>query len=120
MGSHNGHLRASLPGRILATFNAPGQAIRCATAIRDSAAAHGIRPRTGIHTGEIDPADHTIAGIPLDITTTIAAHAAPGEILVSGTVRDLVVGSGITFAGRGAHALTSADDRRPLFTVTAT
>ena len=104
---------------ILATFDAPGQAIRCAAAIRADAAAHGIRSRIGIHTGEVDLAGEGISGISVEIAKRIAARASAGEILVSRTVKDLVVGSGISFAHRGSHALAAPNDRWPLFAVTA-
>jgi len=112
-------MRTSTPGTILATFDAPGQAIRCAAAIRESAAAHGIQSRAGIHTGEVEPVGEDIAGTSVKIAESVAARADAGQILVSRTVKDLVVGSGITFTPRGSYPLTSAD-HWPLFAVTAT
>jgi DNA-binding SARP family transcriptional activator/pimeloyl-ACP methyl ester carboxylesterase/class 3 adenylate cyclase len=116
--SHRGRLRESTAHSILATFDAPGQAIRCAAAIRDGAAAHRIQLRTGIHTGEVDLAGNEIAGISVDIVRRVTAQAQPAEILVSRTVKDLVVGSGISFAGRGSHELTGTAERWPLFAIT--
>jgi DNA-binding SARP family transcriptional activator/pimeloyl-ACP methyl ester carboxylesterase/class 3 adenylate cyclase len=115
--SHGGRLRESTAPSILATFDAPGQAIRSAAAIRDDAAAHGIRLRAGIHTGEVDLAGNEIAGISVDIVRRVTVQAQPAEILVSRTVKDLVVGSGISFADRGSHKLTGTADRWPLFAV---
>jgi DNA-binding SARP family transcriptional activator/pimeloyl-ACP methyl ester carboxylesterase len=115
--SHRGRLRESTAQSILATFDAPGQAIRSAAAIRADAAAHGIQLRAGIHTGEVDLADDQIGGISADIVRRVTAQAQPAEILVSRTVKDLVVGSGISFADRGSHELTGTADRWPLFAV---
>jgi DNA-binding SARP family transcriptional activator/pimeloyl-ACP methyl ester carboxylesterase len=115
--SHRGRVRESSAQSILATFDAPGQAIRCAAAIRADAAAHGIQLRAGIHTGEVDLAEDQIGGISADIVRRVTAQAQPTEILVSRTVKDLVVGSGISFADRGSHELTGTADRWPLFAV---
>jgi DNA-binding SARP family transcriptional activator/pimeloyl-ACP methyl ester carboxylesterase/class 3 adenylate cyclase len=116
--SHGGRLRESSAQSVLATFDAPGQAIRAAAAIRTSAAAHGIQLRAGIHTGEVDLAGDEIGGISADIVRRVTAQAQPAEILVSRTVKDLVVGSGISFADRGSHELTGTADRWSLFAVT--
>ena len=117
--SYRGRLRKSTADSILATFDAPGQAIRCAAAIRDSAATDGTRWRAGIHTGEVDPVGEGIAGISVKIAESVTARAGQGEILVSRTVKDLVVGSGISFTHRGSYQLTSTDDHWLLFAVTA-
>jgi DNA-binding SARP family transcriptional activator/pimeloyl-ACP methyl ester carboxylesterase len=117
--SHRGRLRKSTADSILATFDAPGQAIRCAAAIRDDAAAHDVQLHAGIHTGEVDPVGEDIAGISVKIAESVAARADGGEILVSRTVKDLVVGSGISFTHRGSYQLTSTDDHWPLFAVIA-
>ena len=77
-----------------------------------------MRFRAGIHTGEVDLAGDGIAGLSVEIADRIEASAQPGEILVSRTVKDLVVGSGISFAQRDSHALATTDDRLPLFVVT--
>jgi len=116
--SHRGRPRHSSPDSVLATFDAPGQAIRCAVAIRESAHAHGIQSRAGIHTGEVEPVGEEIAGTSVKIAERIAAHADAGEILVSRTVTDLVLGSGLSFRPRGSYPLTSTD-HWPLYAVTA-
>jgi pimeloyl-ACP methyl ester carboxylesterase len=85
----------------LATFDGPTQAIRCAEALRDSAEALGIDIRQGIHTGECELLAADIGGIAVHIAARILGQAGAGEILVSSTVRDLVVGSGTGFEGRG-------------------
>jgi DNA-binding SARP family transcriptional activator/pimeloyl-ACP methyl ester carboxylesterase len=116
--SQRGHLIKTTAHGILATFDGPGRAIRCAAAIRDTAATHGSQARAGIHTGEVEVLGDQIAGTPVDITDRIAALARPTEILVSRTVKDLVVGSAIAFAERGSCQLTGVPDRLPLFAVT--
>ena len=103
---------------ILATFDAPGHAIRCAAAFRDGAAMAGLEVASGIHAGEIDLAGDGIAGTSVHIADGVAALAEPGEILVSRTVKDLLAGSGISFTARGSHQLTGAAGRWPLFAVT--
>lgn len=117
--SNRGRLRKPTAGQALATFDAPGQAIRCATAIRDEAAGHGIKLRAGIHNGEADLVDEGVDGISVESAEAVAAPAGAGEILVSRTVKDLVVGSGISSSDRGSHSLTAADDHWPLSAVAA-
>ena len=85
----------------LATFDGPTQAIRCAEALRAEAETMGIEIRAGIHTGECELLDADIGGIAVHIAARICGHAGAGEILVSRTVRDLVVGSGTGFEDRG-------------------
>ncbi len=89
----------------LITFDGPTQAIRCAEALRDDAETLGIEIRAGIHTGECELRDKDIGGIAVHIAARIVAQAGAGEILVSGTVRDLVVGSGTGFEDRGSVEL---------------
>jgi DNA-binding SARP family transcriptional activator/pimeloyl-ACP methyl ester carboxylesterase len=115
---YRGRLIRTSADRILATFDTPGQAIRCAAAVRDGAAAAGIGVRAGVHTGEVDLVGEDIAGASVQITDQVAALARPAEILVSRTVKDLVTGSGITFAERGSYALNGPTDDWPLFAVT--
>ena len=89
----------------LATFDGPTQAIRCAEALRDDAETFGIEIRAGIHTGECELRDNNIGGIAVHIAARIVGQAGAGEILVSRTVRDLVVGSGTGFEDRGSVEL---------------
>jgi class 3 adenylate cyclase len=89
----------------LATFDGPTQAIRCAEALRADAETLGIEIRAGIHTGECELLDTDIGGLAVHIAARILGHAGAGEILVSGTVRDLVVGSGTGFEDRGSVEL---------------
>ena len=89
----------------LATLDGPAQAIRCAEAIRAAADALEIEVRAGIHTGECELLGDDIGGLGVHIAARVMAHASAGEILVSSTVRDLVVGSGTGFEDRGMHQL---------------
>jgi class 3 adenylate cyclase/pimeloyl-ACP methyl ester carboxylesterase len=88
-----------------ATFDGPARAIRCAESVIAAVRPLGFELRVGIHTGECELHDGKVAGIALAVGARICARAAPGEILVSRTVRDLVVGSGLAFGDRGRHEL---------------
>jgi hypothetical protein len=114
---HRGRLLKAASDGILATFDSPGLAIRCAAAVLESAAARGVRLRAGIHTGEVDRVGDGSRGISVQITDRVAVLARPTEILVSRTVKDLVTGSGICFTERGSHELNEAGGRWPLFAV---
>lgn len=89
----------------LATFDGPQRAIRCAIAIRDAIRTLGIEVRAGLHTGECEVRGDDIGGIGVHIGARVSALAGPSEVLVSSTLRDLVIGSGIEFEDRGAHTL---------------
>jgi class 3 adenylate cyclase len=89
----------------LAAFDGPARAIRCAAAVRGGARSQGLEIRAGVHTGECELIGDKLGGIAVHIGARVAAQAAPGEIVVSQTVKDLVAGSGLSFAERGAHAL---------------
>ena len=89
----------------LAMFDGPQRAIRCAMAIRDAVQALGIEVRAGLHTGECEVRGDDIGGIAVHIGARVSALAGPNEVLVSSTLRDLVIGSGLEFEERGAHAL---------------
>jgi pimeloyl-ACP methyl ester carboxylesterase len=90
---------------MLASFDGPARAIRCASSIRDAANALGLQVRSGLHTGECEKAGDKFAGIAVHIGARVAATAQPDETLVTSTVKDLVAGSGLRFADRGAHSL---------------
>ena len=100
---------------VLAGFDGPGRAIRCAGALRKELEGLGIEIRAGIHTGELDVTDDDVGGIAVHIAARIVATAGPGEILVSRTVRDLVTGSGIALEDRGTHTLKGLSDPWQLF-----
>jgi DNA-binding SARP family transcriptional activator/pimeloyl-ACP methyl ester carboxylesterase len=114
---HHGRLVKAAADGMLATFDAPGRAIRCAAAVLDQAAALGVQLGAGIHTGEVDLVGDDPTGISVQITGRVAALARPAEILVSRTVKDLVTGSGIGFTERGSHELNGEDEPWPLFAV---
>jgi class 3 adenylate cyclase len=100
---------------ILATFGGPARAIRCAWHIRDDLARNGLDVRSGLHTGEVARRGEDVAGIAVHIGARVSALAAPGEVLVTRTVRDLVAGSGIAFEDRGEHELKGVPDRWALY-----
>ena len=89
----------------LAMFDGLQRAIRCAMAIRDAVQALGIQVRAGLHTGECEVRGDDIGGIAVHIGARVSALAGPNEVLVSSTLRDLVIGSGLEFEDRGAHEL---------------
>jgi class 3 adenylate cyclase len=89
----------------MATFEGPTRAIRCAEALRSEAETMDVEIRTGVHTGECELMGDDIGGIAVHIAARIMSQAAPGEILVSSSLRDLVVSSGIGFEDRGWHEL---------------
>ncbi len=91
---------------------------RCAGAIRDSVRLLNLEVRCGLHTGECELLGNDLAGIAVHTGARVAGLAAPGEILVSQTVRDLVAGSGLTFENRGTHALKGIPNEWCLFRVT--
>ena len=102
---------------ILATFDGPARAVRCAQAICEGVQSLGIEVRAGLHTGEIELRDADIGGIAVHIGQRVSALAGPSEVLVSSTVKDLVAGSGITFADRGSHVLKGVPDEWRVFAV---
>ena len=99
----------------LATFDGPARAVRCGAAIRDALAAHGIALRTGVHTGECELRGDDVSGIAVHIASRVGATAGPGEVLVSSTVHDLVIGSGLEFEHRGEHELPGVPGSWRLF-----
>jgi class 3 adenylate cyclase len=90
---------------LVASFEGPARAVRCAFALRDRLRTLGLDIRAGVHTGEVERRSEGMAGIGVHIAARVLALAGAGEVLVSRTVRDLVTGSGLTFVDRGTHAL---------------
>jgi class 3 adenylate cyclase len=112
-----GHEVKTVGDGFLATFDGPARAIRCAAAIRDGVREIGLEMRAGLHTGEIEVQPDDIAGLAVHIGARISALADAGEVLVSRTVTDLVVGSGITFEDRGNHVLKGVPGEWQVFAV---
>jgi class 3 adenylate cyclase len=104
----------------LAMFDGPQRAIRCAMAIRDAVQALGLEVRAGLHTGECEVRGDDIGGIGVHIGARVSALAGPSEVLVSSTLRDLVIGSGIEFDDRGTHQLKGVPGEWRLFAVAST
>ena len=102
---------------LFAIFDGPARAIRCACAIRDAVHGLGLEVRAGLHTGECEVTGSRVSGIAVHTGARIAAAARPQEVLASGTVRDLVAGSGIRFDERGSHVLKGVPGNWPLFAV---
>ena len=103
---------------VLAAFDGPARAVRCALAIRAGASALGLEVRTGVHTGECELMDARIAGIAVHLAARVLATAQPGEVIASGTVTDLVVGSGLEFELRGTRVLTGVPGEWRLYAST--
>ncbi|AEV72387.1 family 3 adenylate cyclase [Mycolicibacterium rhodesiae NBB3] len=101
----------------LATFDGPQRAIRCAMAIRDAVQALGIQIRAGLHTGEVELRGDDIGGIAVHIGARVSASAGANDVLVSSTLRDLVIGSGLEFDDRGTHQLKGVPGEWRLFAV---
>lgn len=101
----------------LATFDSPARAISCAQAIRSDVAALGIGIRCGIHTGEIELLGADVAGLAVNIAARVTDSAGSGEVVVSRTVKDLVVGAGFSFTSRGRHQLKGVPEEWELFAV---
>jgi class 3 adenylate cyclase/pimeloyl-ACP methyl ester carboxylesterase len=102
----------------LATFDGPARAVQCAVRIRDALRSLRVDIRAGLHTGEIERRNGDIGGMAVHLAARVMALAGPGEILVSGTVTDLVVGSGIGFEDRGVEELKGVPGAWRLFRVT--
>jgi class 3 adenylate cyclase len=90
---------------VLATFDGPGRAVRCAQAIVEAVRPMGVEVRAGVHTGEIEWRGDDVGGIAVHIGQRVSALAGPGEVLVSRPVTDLVAGSGLRFEERGEYEL---------------
>jgi class 3 adenylate cyclase len=101
--------------RPLAIFDGPARAIRCALAIVEYASRLGVPMRAGLHTGECDMIEGVIGGIAVEIGVQVAAQASAGEVVVSGTVKDLVAGSGLQFEEKGVYNLPGVPGEWRLF-----
>jgi class 3 adenylate cyclase len=99
----------------LATFEGPTQAVDCARRIREALHGLGVEVRVGIHTGQCEVSAGDVSGIAVHVASRVLSAAAPGEILVSGTVRDLLLGSDVKFDDRGRHHLKGIEGDWQLF-----
>ena len=114
---HQGREIKTLGDGFLATFDGPARAMRCALAATAAARRLGIQIRAGVHTGELAVQDGDVAGMAVNIGARISALAAPGEVLASSTVKELVVGSGLQFDDRGSYQLKGVPGQWRLFAV---
>ena len=114
---HRGREIKTVGDGFLATFDGPARAIRCACAIRDELRSLGIEIRAGLHTGECELLNDDVGGIAVHIGARVVATAAPAEVLVSSTVKDLVAGSGLRFVDRGVRSLQGVPGEWRLFAV---
>jgi pimeloyl-ACP methyl ester carboxylesterase len=102
---------------VLATFDGPARAVRCAQSLAARTRDLGVEVRSGIHTGEIELIGNDVGGIAVHIGSRVAGEAKAGEVIVSSTVKDLVAGSGISFTDRGIHSLKGVPDDWRLWAV---
>jgi class 3 adenylate cyclase/pimeloyl-ACP methyl ester carboxylesterase len=114
---HRGREIGTSGDGFFASFDGPARAIHCAQAIVNATGTLGIELRVGLHTGECEVRGDNLGGLAVHIAARIGALAASGEVLVSGTVKDLVVGSGIEFANRGEHELKGVPGTWQLYAV---
>jgi pimeloyl-ACP methyl ester carboxylesterase len=117
LGLYRGREVKTLGDGFLATFDGPARAIRCACSLQGEVASLGVEVRAGIHTGEVELIGEDVGGMAVNIGARIGALAEPGEVLVSSTVRELVVGSGLEFTARGARTLKGAPGEWCLFAI---
>jgi class 3 adenylate cyclase/pimeloyl-ACP methyl ester carboxylesterase len=115
LARHSGEEVDTAGDGFLALFDGPSRGIRCGLAVREQSAELGLPVRIGLHTGEIERRGRDARGIAVHLAARAAAEAAPGEVLVTATTRDLVAGSGLLFDDRGEHRLKGFDEPRRLF-----
>jgi len=114
---YRGKVQETTGDGVKATFDGPARAIRAARSVSDRVASIGLQIRAGLHSGEVELRDGAFGGIAVHIAARVMALAGPGEVLVSSTVKDLVIGSGMRFADRGIHTLKGVPDDWHLFVV---
>ena len=119
LDAHGGEVVDVAGDGVLATFDGPARAIRCASLLRDSVHTLGLDVRCAVHAGEVTRRRGGIAGIAVHIAARVSDVAAPGEVVVTRTVRDLVAGSGISFEERGEHELKGVQDSWQLYAATS-
>jgi len=116
---HRGVVVKRLGDGVLATFDGPGRAVHAALAFEQAVAPLGLQLRAGVHTGEIERRGDDVAGIAVHIGARLSALAAPNEVLVSNTVKDLTVGSDLQYADRGRHELKGVPGDWQIWTASA-
>jgi class 3 adenylate cyclase len=112
---YRGNLIKSTGDGILATFDGPGRAVRCALALEAATREIGLPLRAGLHTGEIEMRGRDVGGIAVHAAARVMSDCAPNEVLVSRMITDLVVGAGLKFTERGSHELKGLPGRWDLF-----
>jgi class 3 adenylate cyclase len=116
---YEGTLERHTGDGVLATFDGPARAIRCAVRICEEARRGGVEVRCGLHAGEVIRRPEGLAGLAVHIGARVCDLAPPGEVFVTRTVRDLVAGSGIAFDERGEHELKGVPDTWTLYAATS-
>jgi class 3 adenylate cyclase len=117
IGRYRGEYRKSTGDGLMATFDGPARAVRCAQAFVEAVKPLGIEVRTGAHTGEVTFGENDLAGLGVHVAARVAAMAGTSEVWTSSTVRDLTAGSGLTFEDAGEHELKGVPDRWRLYRV---
>jgi class 3 adenylate cyclase len=117
LAAHDGREVKQVGDGFLATFDRPARAVRCARTIASEMTGLGVSVRAGLHTGECESRGDDLGGLAVHIGARIGALAGAGEVLVSGTVRDLLLGSGIEFSDSGLHTLKGVPGDWRLFAV---
>jgi len=119
LARHRGRLIDTAGDGVFAAFDGPARSIRCAKAIIDDARDLGLEVRAGVHTGECERVGDRLRGLAVHIGARVAALAAPSEVLVSGTVKDLVAGSGLAFDDRGTRELSGVPGEWRIYAATS-
>lgn len=117
--AHGGQTVKTTGDGVLALFTGPAQGVRCAEQVIADAHGLGLDVRTGLHTGEVERTRDDVAGVAVHLAARITGQAHAGEILVSRTVRDLVIGSELSFTERGEHELKGIPDRWTIYAAVA-
>jgi class 3 adenylate cyclase len=115
IGKHRGVLVKTTGDGILATFDGPGRAVRCALTFGAASQKIGLPVRAGLHTGEIEIRGNDIGGVAVHAAARVMAQSQASEVLVSRVITDLVAGAGLKFADRGSHELKGLPGRWDLF-----
>jgi class 3 adenylate cyclase len=113
---YSGVLAKTTGDGVVATFDVPSCAVRCGLALQSAARLIGLTLRIGIHTGEVELMSGDLRGVAVHSAARVMRKCAPGEVLVSRVVTDLVAGAGLTFAARGSHELRGLPGQWELFT----